>query len=188
MERQDFRKRFLRPVAIVFVVMTASWIIYNTAWRLDDRSLHQSLAAISGTLLFLSVTFGTLFIYPTAFFRGASPRERILACLINPFLWATKENIRLYISYSFAECLYYYLNPLSIWLFLGIVTQMGLAEMVCRWRQLKTGEEVKVLAPGPLAAFVIGLFLTVSLFAWGQGENVYVIFLAGYRKLFGSGL
>ena len=188
MEKQDFKKRFLRPVAVVFIIMTVSWSIYNTAWRLDSQTLHRSLAAISGTLLFLSVTFGTLYVYPAAFFRGASLRERILACLVNPLLWATKENVRLYISYSFAECLYYYLNPLSIWLFLGIVTQMGLAEMFCRWRQTKSGEAVRILGPGPVAAFVIGLFLTISLFAWGQGENVYVMFLAGYRTLFGSGL
>ena len=71
---------------------------------------------------------------------------------------------------------------------LGIVTQMGLAEMVCRWRQAKGGEEVRIFGAGPLAAFVVGLFLVISLFAWGQGESEYVIFLAGYRKLFGSGL
>ena len=188
MERQSWKKRFLYPVAGVFVIMSISWVVYNMAWRLDNRVLHELLAAISGTILFLSVTFGTLFIYPIAYFRGASAQERILASFINPFLWATKENIRLYISYSFAECLYYYLNPLSIWLLLGIITQMGLAEMFCRWRETKRGEQVKVVTSGPLAAFAIGLFLVITLFAWGQGENVYVIFLSGYRKIFGSGL
>lgn len=188
MERQDFKKRFLYPVAVVFIIMSASWIIYSVAWRLESRFLHQTLASISGTILFLSVTFGTFFVYPMTFFRGASLPERIAASLINPFLWATKECFRLSISYTFAECLYYYFNPLSIWLFLGVVAQMGLAEMICRWRAAKRGEEMRIFAPGPVAAFVIGLFLVITLFAWGQGENVYVLFLTGYREFFGSGL
>ena len=188
MERRDFGKRFLYPIAIVFVIMAASWLIYNMAWRLDSRTLHRSLASISGTLLFLSVTFGTVLIYPTAYFRGAPLWERVIACFINPFLWATKENIRLSISYSFGECLYYYLNPLNVWLVLGIVTQIGLVEVICRWKGAKGGEEIRILSPGALAAFVIGLFLVITLFAWGKGENAYVVFLSGYRDLFGSGL
>lgn len=188
MERQDFRKRVLQPVIIIFIIALLSWIVYNVAWRLENRTLHQALAAVSGTLLFVSVTFGTLFIYPAVYFRGASLRERVLASLVNPFLWATKENIRLSISYSLAECLYYYFNPLNIWLFLGIIAQMGLAEMLCRWMQARRGEDIRIFGAAPLAAFVGGLFLVICLFAWGQGENAYVIFLSGYRKLFGAGI
>ena len=188
MERQGFRKRILFPAAVVFAIMSASWIIYSLAWRLDAGSLHQLLAVISGTLLFVSVTFGALYIYPAMFFRGASLPLRVAACFVNPFLWMTKECARLYVSYSFAECLYYYLNPLNIWLVLGIVAQMGLAEMFCRWRAAAKGEEISAFSPGGLAAFVIGLFLVISLFAWGQGESAYVVFLSGYRQLFGSGL
>ena len=188
MERQDFTKRFLLPVSFLFVVMSASWAVYTVAWRIDHRILHQTLAAISGTILFLSVTFGALFIYPKTYFRGASLRERIAACLVNPLIWMTKENIRLYISYSFAESLYYYLNPLNVWLLLGIVSQMGLAEIFCRWRLARRGEETKILSPGALAAFVFGLLMAISFFAWGEGEGAYVIFLSGYRRIFGSGL
>ena len=188
MEKRNFKKRFLYPVAILFGVMTTSWIVYNLAWRIDNRVVHQTLASVSGTLLFVSVTFGTFFVYPLAYSRGASLPERVAACLINPFLWATKENLRLLISYSLAESFYYYLNPLSLWLVLGVIAQMGLAEMFCRWRSARSGEPVSVFAAGPLAAFAVGLGLVVVLFAWGQGENVYVIFLSGYRTLFGSGL
>jgi len=188
MEKQGFAKRVLYPVAILSAVMSASWIVYNVAWRLDDGTLYRAFATISGTILFLSVTFGTLFIYPTAYFRGASPKERILASLVSPFIWMTKESVRLYISYSLAECLYYYFNPLNIWLLLGVMAQMGLAETFCRWRRAKKGEKVRILSPQALAALFIGLFLVIRLFAWGQGEGAYVVFLSGYRKIFGSGL
>jgi hypothetical protein len=188
MKREHFAGRILFPVGYVFIVMFTSWALYNLAWRLENHILHQFLAAVSGTVFFVSVTFGTLFVYPMTYFRGASLGERILASFANPFLWATKENIRLYISYSFAECMYYYLNPLNVWLVLGVVAQMGLAEMFCRWLRAKRGEEIRVFGAGSMAAFFIGLFLVIGLFAWGQGENAYVIFLSGYRKLFGAGI
>ena len=186
MVKQDIKRRFFYPVFIIFLIMSISWTVYNIAWRIGNPAIHQTLATITGTLLFLSVTFGTLFIYPVAYFRGASLKERILASLINPFLWATKENLRLLISFSFSESLYYYLNPLNIWLLCGLVAQMGIAEIFCRHLLKKRGEAVRVLAPGPISAIIIGLFLVITLFAWGQGENVYVIFLEGYRKIFGS--
>jgi hypothetical protein len=188
LEKREFGNRILSPVAVVFVVMSASWIVYNLAWRLHSDSLHQVLAAVSGALLFVSVTFGTLYIYPAMFFKGASLPLRVAACFVNPFIWMTKECARLYISYSLAECLYYYLNPLNIWLVLGIVAEMGLMQMVCRWRAAAKGDETGAFSRGGLAAFVIGLFLVISLFAWGQGENAYVVFLSGYRHIFGSGL
>ena len=89
---------------------------------------------------------------------------------------------------SAAECLYYYLNPLNIWLFLGVVAQMGVAEILCRWIRARKGEQVRILGAGPVGAIVIGLFLVIVMFAWGQGESVYVGFLSGYRMLFGSGI
>ena len=170
--------------------MTAasSWLMYNLAWHLENPALHHFLAMVCGTMMFISITFGPLLIYPWTYARGASPKERVFACLVTPFLWATKECIRLSISFTFLECLYYYVNPLSIWLACGLVAQMGLTELIVRWRQKRRGRSVKVLHPYPLAATIGGLFLVVFLYAWGSGENVYVMFLDGYRKLFGSGL
>jgi len=185
MEKQDVTRRFFYPVFIVFLIMSLSWALYNMAWRIGVPSVHQTLASITGTSLFLSVTFGTLFIYPVAYLRGAPLRERILASLINPFLWATKEVLRLLVSFSFSESLYYYLNPLNIWLLCGLVAQMGIAELSCRYLLKRRGEAVRVVTFGPLSAVFIGLFLVITLFAWGQGENVYVLFLEGYRKIFG---
>jgi hypothetical protein len=122
-----------------------------------------------------------------AYFRGASLKERIAASLINPFLWATKECIRLSVSFSFFECVYYYANPLNVWLAFGVTAEMGLAEILCRLRQRSQGVDVRVLHPPALAVLLISLSLFVSLYLWGEGENVYTLFLEGYRVFFGPG-
>ena len=122
-----------------------------------------------------------------AYFKGASLLERVAACLINPFLWATKECIRLYVSFSFLECVYYYANPLNVWLAFGVIAEMALAELICRQRLRKRGENLRVLHPYAAAILVISLSLVVSLYLWGEGENVYAMFLKGYRVFFGPG-
>jgi hypothetical protein len=187
MEGLGLRERFVTPVLVVFFVMTSSWLVYNLSWRLESVTLHRVLASGSGTLLFLSVAFGALLVYPMSYFRGATWKERVLASLVNPFLWASKECIRLSISFSFLECLYYYLNPLNAWLLLGVTAEMALAEILCRGRCRRRGEDVRVLHPTAVAVFLISLSLVVSLYAWGEGENVYVMFLKGYRVFFGPG-
>jgi hypothetical protein len=186
-KRLALRERFFTPVLILFVVMTLSWLGYNLAWRLESATLHRVLASVSGTLLFLSVALGTLVVYWTAYFRGASLKERIAASLINPFLWATKECLRLSVSFSFFECVYYYANPLNVWLVFGIAAEMALAEIVCRQRQRSQGADIRVLHPSAVTVLLISLSLVVSLYTWGEGENVYAIFLEGYRVLFGAG-
>ncbi|MCJ7771899.1 MAG: hypothetical protein MUP22_02070 [Desulfobacterales bacterium] len=142
----------------------------------------------SGALLFISITFSPLLVYPLAYFRGASLTERMTASLIIPFLWATKECFRLLTSFTFLESLYYYFNPLSLWLFCGVFAQMGLLEMICRKKLKNRGEKIKAMHPVALAVFFISLFLVVFLYAWGQGENIYVIFLVWFRKFFGPGV
>jgi hypothetical protein len=171
-ERPGFRKRFLSPVLLLFSVMAGSWVVYNLAWRLEDPDLHQVLASTSGTLLFLSVALGTLFIYPATYLRGAPLTERVIASLTNPLLWATKECVRLSVSFSFPECLYYYLNPLNLWLLSGICAQMALAEILCRRQRRCTGEATRVLEPVALGVLVASLFTAVSLFGAGTGIPV----------------
>jgi len=188
MDELNFKKRFILPVLTVFLVMVISWIVYNLAWRIDTHFIHQTLATISGTLLFVSVTFGALFIYPLAYFRGASLTERVAASLINPFLWATKECFRLLTSFTFFESLYYYFNPLTLWLLCGVFAQMGLVEIICRKKMKNQGHEITVMHPAALAVLSVSLFLVIFLYAWGQGENIYVIFLEWFRKFFGPGV
>ncbi len=186
-QRAGFRERFVVPVLILCCGMTLSWAVYNLSWRLESVALHRLLAAASGTVLFVSVGFGTLLVYSMAYFRGASLGERVLACLVNPFLWATKECVRLCISFSLLEALYYYLNPLNLWLAFVVVAEMALAELFCRQRLRHRGENIRVLHPAAVGVLLFSLCLVVSLYAWGEGENVYVLFLKGYRFFFGPG-
>lgn len=187
MRRLAFRERFVAPVLVVFAVMTSSWLAYNLAWRLESATLHRVLASVSGTLLFFSVGLGSLVVYSMTYFRGASLKERIAASLVNPLLWATKECIRVSISFSFFECVYYYANPLNVWLAFGVTAEMALAEMLCRQRRRSRGADIRVLHPAAVAVLLISLSLVVSLYVWGEGENVYAIFLEGYRVFFGAG-
>jgi hypothetical protein len=187
LKRLGFRERFFSPVLAVFVVMTVSWLGYNLAWRLESITLHRVLASVSGVLLFLSVALGALAVYWMAYFRGASLKERITASLINPFLWATKECIRLSVAFSFLECVYYYVNPLNVWLAFLVTAEMALAEILCRQRRRSQGADIPVLHPAAVTILLISLSLFVSLYLWGEGENVYAKFLEGYRAFFGPG-
>jgi len=91
-------------------------------------------------------------------------------------------------AFSVTESLYYYLNPLNIWLLLGIIAQMSIIEMILRQRQKKHGEDVRVLTLPVVAAFVLSMALVVGLYAWGRGENVFSTYLVLYKKIFGPGV
>jgi len=188
MKKQPFSKRFIFPVLLVFIVMSLSWVIYNLAWRIGNPVIHHLLADIFGTLIFISVTFGTCLVYPMAFSRGASGPERVIASFVNPFIWATKEVVRVYTAFTVTESLYFYLNPLNIWLVLGIIAQMSIIELILRRRRRKRGEDIRVFSVPVVAALVISVFLVVALFAWGRGENVFSYYLVIYKKLFGPGV
>jgi hypothetical protein len=187
MEKLNFRKRLISPVLPLLLLMICSWIVYNLAWRLDNHSIHRALALIFGTLLFLSVAFGAAIVYPLTFFRGASLKERIIASSVVPFIWMIKECARLFISFSFLECLYYYLNPLNIWLLCGLCVEMGTAEMICRWRLGKRGQDITSIVPRAVIAIVIGLFIGILMFILGEGETFYARYLELYRFFFNAG-
>jgi len=168
--------------------MSISWICYNLSWRLENETIHLLLADISGTLLFLSITFGTVVVYSMVCFRGGSLLEKVIASFVNPLIWVIKEFFRMLTSFSITESLYFSLNPLVIWLILGIIAQMGLLEIICRWRQKKGGDDIKVFSFPAFMAFFIGLSLVIILYAWGRGENVFSFYLEMYRMFFGAGV
>ncbi len=188
MEKQSFTKRFLYPVLLVFTVMAVSWAGYFGSRTLDSDLLHQLLAKVFGTSYFLSVAFGTLYVYTVSYIRGAPIGERILASLVNPFIWMTKECIRLFASYNVLQCLYYYFNPLNFWLLCFMVFEMGLASMIARRILKSRGDSASVITRGSLATVLVSISVVIAAYAWGKGENLYVIFLAGFRVFFGSGI
>ncbi len=188
MKKQNFNRRFLYPVLIIFAIMAVSFICYYGARSIENQTLYRIIAKIFGTTYFLSVAFGTLYVYTATYIRGASRGERILASVINPFIWATKECCMQLPIYSIAESLYYYLNPLNLWLLFLVILEMGIGTLIARRMLKNRGEDLRVITPASIALITVSLFLVIFAYAWGKGENFFVIFLEGYRVLFGTGI
>ncbi len=187
MNAPDFRKRFVYPAGAVFVLMLVSWAGYFGSRRIENAALHQALAMVFGTTYFLSIALGTLYVYTVTYLRGATLRGRILASTVTPFIWMTKESLALLVSYGPLQCLYYYLNPLNFWLVCFMTFEMGIATLAVRWVLRRRGEPVRVFSGSAFATVLVSLALVVAAFAWGKGENLYTIFLAGFRFFFGPG-
>ena len=186
MEKASFGKRFLKPVIFVILTMVVSGITYfYLSWQIQDPSLHAFVALVSSSILFISIGFGTIYIYPVAYFRGANLAERIIACLITPIVWDLKEMVRVSEFFTFGETLYYGLNTVFILSVFGALGQMGLCELICRWRLRKrSGEPVKILSPVPIVSIVLGLLALYVCLLWGMGVHFFYIYIQGYRALF----
>ncbi len=188
MEKMSRYKRSIAPAMTVFIVMAVSFVVYNLVWRTGIPWIHKPLALISGVTLFLSHWFGTLYIYPISFRRGASLMERVVASLSIPFIFIVKEIVRITSTYTILESLYYFLSPLAVGITFFAIFQMGICEAVMRGRLKKGGEKVRVFSPGTVASIVIGLGVTATIFFWGLGEHYFYMFLVGFRALFGPGV
>lgn len=188
MNRQSVLRRTGLPVLLVFIVAAVSMTGYFNVRGMEGGAWQSTLTWLLGAVYFIAVAFGTLFVYTSAAVGGAGMRERILGSAIVPFVWMTKEVLRLTESHPFIECLYWYLNPLNVWLVTLMILEMGIATLVAR--RIRRGRVAAgpVVTRGPLLVILGSLIFVVSVYAWGRGENIYVIFLSGYRLFFGSGL
>ena len=185
MERQSFVRRVVAPAATVLIVMAASAILYDQSWRIGNDTLHQLTAYIFGLVLFASIGFGPLYVYPRAFFRGASGLERILASLVTPMAWNVKEMVRVSEFFTWGESLYYGLNTILLLCLCAGAVQMSLCEMACRWvRNRKTSEPVSLVTPASVIAVLAGLAGVGVLFVWGMGVHSFYIYQEGYKALF----
>ena len=184
--RPDFRKN-LKPVGLVFVVMAVSYCGYFGSRLVPHDGLHQVMALVFGTTYFLSVAFGPLYVFTATTLRGVTLPIRVLAATVNPLIWMTKEVLRLTEAHPLAEALYWYCNPLNVWLLSLAVFEMGLATLIARRIRRRRGEDIRVVTPAPVIIAIASLGFVIGVYAWGRGENVYVLFLEGYRHLFGAG-
>jgi len=186
MEQKTFIHRFLIPLCVVLIPLIVSFFAYFNSARIENETLHQSVAILSGLILIACILFGSLVIYPLAFFRGARPAERIIACLIPAMLFDAYE---VYVAsgvFSCAESLYYALNPSAIATFLLAFGFMGVSEIVCRWIAGRRGDRVRILTPVPIAAIVvliIGIYVTLI---WGNGAHFFYFYINSYLVLFKS--
>ena len=188
MERRDFFQRVGLPVVPILGAAAAGYLGYLGADFLGNDAFRLAVATLAGAVYFAAVAFGAIYVYAVAALRGATPAERLMAIAVTPLAWATKESLLLLESHSLLECLYWYLNPLNIWLAVFMVMEVGIAQLIVRRRWRKVGRVDRVWAWKSGLLIFGGLSTGLALFAWGQGENVYVMFLEGYRALFGSGL
>ncbi len=184
MEKQSFLRRFVCPQATVIVIMAVSFLVYHFSHGIKNHAVFQALSSISGIMILLTLWFGTFYIYMVSYFRGASLFERILACFIPAFLWATKESIIVAGVYSVPEAIYFYLSIVNQWLVSTIIAEIGLSEILCRRKIKKQGEEIKVTPVLALLAMVVGIGNTLFILLWNVGVHHFYIFIAGYKALF----
>ncbi|HOG08358.1 MAG: hypothetical protein M0P04_00065 [Syntrophales bacterium] len=187
MGRKSFILRVGMPVLPVFVAALLSFAVYFFLRFPDRTTFTLVVATLSGFFYFVSISFGALYVYTVSQLRGASLAESVLASFVTPFAWITKEVLILTESHPVLECLYWYLSPLSIWLFVLMCAELGVAALIVRKIRIQRNEKAYSMR---VPALIIAGSLTVFalMYAWGRGENIYVIFLEGYRFFFGSGL
>jgi hypothetical protein len=137
------------PVLRLLLVTVAAGVAYHAAWRIPIRAAHQAVSAVAIAVYFGGLGFGTLYVWIACARRGASPGERALACAIVPFLWMTKEVIRVGAFWPLPDALFFYLNPLHVTMACVTIQEMGLAEMILRRRRRSRGEAVRCSRRGP---------------------------------------
>jgi len=168
--------------------MIISYAGYFGSRLMIDLPGRQVIAAILGTTYFGSIALGTLYIFPAVYLRGGTLFERMSASLVNPFIWMSAEVLRLKSSHPLLECLYWYFNPLNIWLLSFAVMEMGMGTLIARAVSKRRDKRIRIVSPAPVMVMVCSFGFAVAIFAWGQGENIYTWFLKGYRLLFGAGI
>lgn len=187
MQKEKLSQRFFYPVFSVILIVSISYFGYYGARRIPNEELLQMLTKLFGSIYFFGMVLGPLYIWVVTTLRGASLTERLLATLFIPFLWMTKGVIAHLESHPALESLYWYYNPLYIWITCLLAMHIGLGTMIARLFQKRQGQEVKVISILPLAFLFGGFLVFVGIFAWGQGENIYSLFLEGYRFIFNVG-
>ena len=187
MDRPRSRPSIWKPVLILFSLALVSYLMYYGSRLITIQAMHQTLAALFGTIYFVSIFFGALYVYTDCYVRDVSLGKRIVASSLVPFLWMTKDVVVMMGAHPIVESLYWYLNPLSVWVVCLLSVEMGAGTLIGRILLKRRGRDLRVVTLGPLAAIIIGAAAFGGIFAWGQGENLYVLYLDIYRRIFGAG-
>jgi hypothetical protein len=178
----------IRPLLFVFAMAMVSYLGYYNAHLIQVDWLFQLLAALSGGIYFACIFFGSFYVYIATSLNGVPLPGRVLASCLLPFAWMTKDVLTLLESHPLLECLYWYFNPLSIWMVSLLMVEMSAGTLLIRFIRRRRGENGKVFTPGPILIGLLGLVTFAGVYAWGQGENLFAIYLHVYRFLFGSGV
>ncbi|MBI4964820.1 MAG: hypothetical protein HY913_16210 [Desulfomonile tiedjei] len=185
MQRTTLAQRFVFPAAAGVAIVLGMLLIYNAAWRINNEALHQWTAFFAGLGHIVILMGGSLIIYPIAFFRGASLRERVVACLAIPLFWSVTEIIRVTEFFTLGESLYYALNSQFIVYLAAASLQMGLCEIVCRWWVRSSHDApTKVVPLGAVISILAGAAGVYIVMIWGGGVHWFYLYQQGYKALF----
>jgi len=182
--RRSLWQRAIKPALTLLIVVVIAIAFYNHFWRLGLPALQRIAGHLFGLTVFFSVGCGALVVYRAARFRGASPTERICACLVTPVLYTASEVLRVREFFSWGESLYFGLSPGFQLILLANFGCMGLAEMLCRLSLRRKGAVIRVVTPLPLAALLllpVGVYVIVI---WGFGVHWFYVYQQGYKALF----
>ena len=182
--RRNLWERAIRPALTLLTLVVIAILLYNHFWRLGLPTLQRIAGHLFGLTVFFGVGSGALYVYPAAYFRGATLVERICACLVTPVLYAASEILRVREFFSWGESLYYGLSPGFQLILLANLGCMGLADMLCRLNLRRKGAVIRVVTPLPLAAVFllpVGVYVIVI---WGFGVHWFYVYQQGYKALF----
>jgi uncharacterized membrane protein YfcA len=178
------RKKIFVAAISLSLLMFFSLFAYHYSRYIENQSLHLALAAFFGLTYFLSISFGPLALYLFGSHLQIKKSWLLFCCLLTPFLWMTKEVLKLTESHPLLECLYWYVNPLHLWMFTFFGVQWGLGRFIINHLALKNGGPSRFTKLQSLGLALFSLTLGVALYAWGQGENIYALYLEIYRTLY----
>ena len=165
------------------------WIILNLAYNLigtiDDAALYRTLAASICILLYVSVGFSSLFIYPVMYLNGASFKLRVLGVYIMPMAWCIKEFYRVTAGVTFLEGLFFaFFTSIQLFLLLGQIGLIGVSELISRAIVKRKNASIKIVTPGPIIAILISLASTYFIVIWDGGLSFHLMIKMVYVKLF----
>ena len=185
LQRASFITRFLFPAAIAALALLGSHVIYHSSRLIDNDAIHQEVAFVAGLVYLFVLMGGSLVVYPLAFFMGAKPWERVIACLVTPILWSVMEIVRVTEFFTVGESLYYGLNS-QVLVFLAFASfEMGLCEMVCRWwTRGKGAAETRIVTRATAGALLLGLVAVYVIMIWSGGVHWFYLYQQGYKWLF----
>ena len=184
-DEKPFSQRFIVPAGLLLLIAIVSALLYFNSDLIENDRIHWIVAYVSGLILFISIGFGTFFVYPFMYFRGASGKERVLGSLVTFIAWTFKELVRVSEYFTLGETLYYSVSSIFLLILFGIFGQMGVCELICRKiANKRSSEPIKVITPLPVVAIIGALFALYILLIWGVGVHWFYIYMEGYKALF----
>jgi hypothetical protein len=184
MKRSSFTNRFLGPLLLALIVMVSSRMVYLQSHRIDDQTIYHAIAVVSGTVQFASVVLLAVLVYPIAYFRGASPVERVIASSTNLAVWVCIDAYHVGEAFGGLEALYYGVH-IGFILFSWKCALMAVLELCCRHVERSRGKRVRVMTPWPFVPLVVFL-LVVWVLSKEGGAYYFNRLLDGYLFLFRS--